>query len=276
MNYFIFTDIDGTLLDYKDYSIGKLKSYINKLKKKNSIIFNTSKTFEEILTINKRLDLNFPFIVENGACIFFPSGYLEEKFFNQKNFFKYKNFICYKLSKMKLDSLNKMILEFKSKYNFTFYTELSEKKISSITNLKINDVKNSKQRLFSNPIYWNDSKLKLDKFKKDVKLLNKNLKIIDGGRFIHIVGNYDKALALKQFLKIVKPFIDHKFLTISLGDSENDICMIESTDYGCIIKREKNKLSLKKTNNIFYSKKKAPDGWQESLDHVIYMEKKNF
>ena len=26
-------------------------------------------------------------------------------------------------------------------------------------------------------------------------------------------------------------------------------------------------------NNIFYSKKKAPDGWQESLDHVIYMEK---
>ena len=34
MNYLIFTDIDGTLLDYKDYSIGKLKSYINKLKKK--------------------------------------------------------------------------------------------------------------------------------------------------------------------------------------------------------------------------------------------------
>ena len=71
MNYYIFTDLDGTLLNHDNYTLGGIKNFINKIKLRNHIIFSSSKTFCEILDINKKLDLNFPFIVENGACIFF-------------------------------------------------------------------------------------------------------------------------------------------------------------------------------------------------------------
>ena len=52
MNFYIFSDLGGTLLDDNDYSFGNLDSYIDKIKNKVKIIFNTSKTFHEILNIN--------------------------------------------------------------------------------------------------------------------------------------------------------------------------------------------------------------------------------
>ena len=67
---FVFTDIDGTLLNHNNYSYGDLKKFIKKIKNSVHIIFNTSKTFSEIKIIQKQLDLNFPFIAENGAVFF--------------------------------------------------------------------------------------------------------------------------------------------------------------------------------------------------------------
>ena len=37
--------------------------------------FVSSKTFSEIKIINEKLNIEFPFIVENGACIYFPKKY---------------------------------------------------------------------------------------------------------------------------------------------------------------------------------------------------------
>ena len=275
MKFLIFSDLDGTFLSYENYSFGNLKIFINKIKHKTSIIFNTSKTFSEMLYINKRLNLNNPFIVENGACIFFPKEYFNYLDLN-KNFFKYRGYLGYSLANNSLELIAEKISFLQEKFSFSFYNDLSDQKISKITNLSIEDVKRSKDRLFSNPIYWNDSLDQIPKFKSEIISLNEHFKIFDGGRFIHILEGYDKGEALKKFLEIIKPSINYEFVTVSLGDSENDICMLESTDYSCIVKGKKDRISLKKKNKIYFSKTKAPDGWKESLESVFRMENKNF
>ena len=66
-------------------------------------------------------------------------------------------------------------------------------------------------------------------------------------------------------------------LSISLGDSENDVSMLELTDYSCCIKTpKKKKLYLKKSFNNYYSEKEAPFGWKESLEYVFKKENLNF
>ena len=140
----------------------------------------------------------------------------------------------------------------------------------------MDDIKRSKKRLFSNPIFWDDSFNKIAKFKSEIVSLNNHFKVFQGGRFIHILENYDKGIALKKYLEIIIPSMDVECTTVSLGDSENDICMLESTDYSCIVKGEGKKISLTKTNKIYFSKTKAPLGWQESLENVFRMENKNF
>ena len=48
--YLIFTDLDGTLLNHDDYNFGSNDLLINKIiSKSHKIIFNSSKTFKEIL-----------------------------------------------------------------------------------------------------------------------------------------------------------------------------------------------------------------------------------
>ena len=55
--------------------------------------------------------------------------------------------------------------------------------------------------------------------------------------------------------------------TIALGDSRNDIDMLNSCKYSCLIKNSSDtypKLRLNK-KNVFKSSKIAPDGWSEVL-----------
>ena len=234
----IFSDIDGSFLNHDDYSYGNLYSFITKLKKISDIVFVSSKTFSEIKLLNNSLGITFPFIVENGACIFFPESYYNTELEGDK-FFKKENYIGYRVSEKQIKSHKRYLNQFKKKFNFLFYSELSSEKLANITNLKGLQIKSSQDRLFSDPIYWNDSKKNFIKFENELKKIN--IRINKGGRFIHLSNDYDKGDAVGEFLKIDNKQNTFKKMTISIGDSHNDISMLELTDYSCMIKREKKK-----------------------------------
>ncbi len=274
MKFIIFSDLDGTFLNNDTYSFGSLRSYISKCKFKFELIFVSSKTYEEILIIQDKLKINFPFIVENGACIFFPLDYFRHNKMDFK-FTKYKNHLVFKLTKLNPSQLAKQLHFLKEKYDFSFYMDLTEKKISKITKLRGIDVKLSKIRKFTNPIFWEDSPERKKDFRSEIKSINANFDILEGGRFIHISDKYDKGLALKKFLKI-KNVMDESYTTISLGDSENDIPMLELTDFACIIKSKTNINFLKKKKNVYRSNSDAPEGWKESLEYIFNKEIKNY
>ena len=275
MKILIFSDLDGTFLNHNDYSYSDLKKFISKIKKKSEIIFSSSKTFSEIRKICKKININFPFIVENGACIYFPKNYFNFKPLHQK-IIEYQNFIGLPIGSNNLRKLKDQIdKNFKKDFKFSFFSELNDKKIAKITNLKIKDVADSKKRQFSDPIYWKDTNKNLKLFKKQVK--EKKIIISEGGRFIHLDVDYDKGKAVQKFLEIYKNQKSKSLLTISLGDSENDISMLELTNYSCCIKSSpKKKLCLKKSFNIYYSVKEAPLGWKESLEFIFKKENVNF
>ena len=128
--------------------------------------------------------------------------------------------------------------------------------------------------MFSNPIYWQDTMSNKKLFEEHVYKLGYNLS--HGGRFSHFSIDYDKGKAIKKFIKIFDKKKFKYLTTVSIGDSHNDLSMLELTDYSCVIKSKKKQLSLKKTKNIYYSKQAAPNGWQESLLYVFKKEKINF
>lgn len=274
MKLLIFSDIDGTFLNHDNYSMGTLFKYIKNLNMDFEVIFNTSKTYEETVKINKKLQLNFPFIVENGACIFFPKNYLNENF-KKKKILRYKDHLCYKISRLKPNKVINLLRNFRKKYSFKFYNELSDNELKNITQLKISDIRLSKNRQFSNPIFWMDTLKKKETFKKEFCLLNTGFLISDGGRFLHVLDKCDKGVALQKFLKIIN-LKKNSYETISLGDSENDIPMLELTNFACIIKSNKSKKLSLKNKKIYRSNQTAPDGWKESLEHVLSKEKINF
>jgi len=67
----IFTDLDATFLDKDNFSFANNVDIANKLVSSgNYVIFNTSKTFSEIINFFEKHTISFPFICENGAAIY--------------------------------------------------------------------------------------------------------------------------------------------------------------------------------------------------------------
>ncbi|MDO8862561.1 HAD hydrolase family protein [Haliea sp. E1-2-M8] len=71
----VFSDLDGSLLDHRDYSFRAALPGLEALREREiPLIFCSSKTRAEIEPLRARLDNRDPFIVENGAAVFIPRG----------------------------------------------------------------------------------------------------------------------------------------------------------------------------------------------------------
>ena len=74
--WIVFTDLDGTLLDAQNYSFKAAEKALHFLKQSGiPIIPCTSKTYLEVLKIRKQIQINDPFIVENGSAVFFEKNF---------------------------------------------------------------------------------------------------------------------------------------------------------------------------------------------------------
>ena len=77
--YVVFTDLDGTLLDHYSYSWSEAAESLKKLSRLGiPVIINTSKTADEVITLQKEMALNAPFIVENGSALYIPKDFNSE------------------------------------------------------------------------------------------------------------------------------------------------------------------------------------------------------
>ncbi len=262
--YLIFTDLDGTLLDHNNYSFGNNEKMISTIiNNKNEIIFNTSKTFSECKKLLKELKLsNMPFSAENGAVLYFP----KIRFNKIKNSSSFD--IYWKLRIAKLSSKNwyQFLKQKQKKYNFLIAQDLSSKILKKYTNL--DDTSKMLNREASQIILWEDSLVNLKKFKNALKSEKQGV-LIQGSRFMQVSSVCNKRIAKK----LISHAYDYQFYgtysknTIALGDSKNDIDMLNSASYPCLIKNRSGYFPKLRSNkkNIIKSSKFAPDGWRQVL-----------
>lgn len=250
--YLIFTDLDGTLLDHKTYDFNEAKVMLSIINNKNiPLIIVTSKTKDEVIELQKRLSISYPFIIENGAGIFVP---------------KSKDYELISLGK----TYETTLLFFK-KYSKNFplkgFHEMSDEEVSLHTQLPLEKAKLARKRTFSEPFILEDES-KLDELKK--LAISDGFDVVKGGRFYHLITfGQDKAKAVKQMKKYYESLYKKSFQTIALGDGENDITMLESVDIPILIRKHDDTFINCKIKNLIKSKYIGPKGWNDSLKKVL-------
>lgn len=71
----VVTDIDGTLLRYEDYAVGAAAEALQACREASvPVVLSSSKTLAEQVLLRRRLGIDTPFIVENGAAVYLPAG----------------------------------------------------------------------------------------------------------------------------------------------------------------------------------------------------------
>ncbi|MBU3022782.1 mannosyl-3-phosphoglycerate phosphatase [Aestuariibacter sp. A3R04] len=264
----IFTDMDGTLLDHHTYSFDAAIPTLVRLKESHiPVVPTTSKTFIELLELRKKIALNGPFIVENGAAVYIPHG-----FFNRKpsgtvwqDGFWCKSFTSTKQYWLKL--LEKIKPDFADE--FTHFSEMSVDEICEATGLKEAEASRAAQRQFGEPVLWTGSEERKQIFIKSVK--DRGAYPLEGGRFIHISGDCNKGFALQWLVEEWIRQHEIPVTSIALGDGKNDIAMLEAADVAVRIASPAHAPpEIEKQENVYTSTRCGPEGWTEVLTQLLF------
>jgi mannosyl-3-phosphoglycerate phosphatase family protein len=291
----LFTDIDGTLVDINTAEYGKETNKLIKfIKEKNiPLILTSAKTRLEQNKIREDLGLSDPFIVENGGAIVIPKGYfpdnalrnigylLRETQENENDtrdnasdnarYVDHTTVVIIELGKS-ADYVRAKLSNIRKRYNISFrgVADISIEELSNFTSI-------SKEQARSEDIA---------RFIKYVQ--EDGMKVIHGGRFFDVTVGTDKGIAVGILKKLFKDKFHNNVTFFGIGDSTNDIPMLDLMDIPILVQRQdsswinysgikvknatsvgSSNSSLSSSNNVIKIKGIGPSGWENAIRKII-------
>ena len=267
----IFTDLDGTFLSAKNFSHGDNIELVNKITNSgNFVIFNSSKTFIEIKNFLFQNNLKIPFICENGGGIYTPKNFFPSGIYNSKD--AYDVISEFPQISSDVDKLKDLLPDEFLK-NIIFFRSLSIDEKMYYSGLSESDLNFAEKRVHTELVIWKSDNVQLSRFANFLESVD--LTISKGGRFYHISHSHNKLQAMNILVNEFKKYYsNNSYTTIALGDSYNDIDMLNNVDIACLIKNENNSDLLEKITSPILIKSQliAPDAWKECIDklNILY------
>ncbi|MEJ2611086.1 MAG: HAD-IIB family hydrolase [Candidatus Thiodiazotropha sp.] len=252
--WLVFTDLDGTLLDHHSYDYTPALPALRSLKEQGiPVIPVSSKTYAELQIYMQWLQLDGPLVAENGAVIVYPGeapqiappGYLQ---------------------------IRDYLIDCRANPNFDFigFGDMSTEDIMQETGLDEDSVKLAIQRLASEPLIWQGDEAGLRHFRQ--KIAHKRLRLLQGGRFLHLLSDTDKGCAIKHIVT----HLNKKMLvrrTIALGDSDNDRDMLLAADIPIIVRRhDGSHLQLPERPDAHVTEQPGPTGWNQAILDLLNLD----
>ncbi len=254
--YWIVTDLDGTLMD-ENYDISPAKKTLDMLSGMAiPVIPCTSKTASEVRYFRNKNGLSDPFIVENGAAIY-------GTYVNKTSEWELILGKSYKELRCVLKNISKQV-----NYNLIPLNDLSKNQIFELTGLSDEGIVRALDRQWSVP-FLNPPD---DIFEK-VKLFcdSYNVHVFKGNRMSHLLSSEShKGEAVNK----LKEYLNNQDVKIiALGDSQNDLPLLEYADISIVIpgKNGPNKYLCNGIDSGSFVLANAPhaEGWSNSVEEVI-------
>ncbi len=260
--FVIFSDLDGTLLDNETYCFQAATQALDLVGSKNiPLVLCSSKTPKEIELYKRLLDNNCPFISENGGGIFIPNTYFSKEFAYDREVDGYKVIdlgASREILSVTLRSISK-----ETGIQIRGFSDMNVSEIAHLTALDEDTAKLAMERDHSEPFIILDDEKYAATIEDKINL--KGYRHTKGGRFHHILGENDKGKAVKILSKLYKSeFGDIK--TVALGDSLNDLPMLETVDTPILVQKPGGSYDPKiKLSNLIYADGIGSYGWNSSI-----------
>ena len=269
MMLIIFTSLDGNLLNQEeDYQL--IIPVIEQLKTQGiPIIPVTSKTRAEVEDWRETLGLHDPLIVENGSAIFIPKSdpswqtdeaTLESDYYVQ-------TFGC---SYIEARAGLKIIQSALRINNLKGFGDFEDTEIQSLIGLSRKAAKRAKTREFSEPFIppKNITTPELENAAAEF-----GFRVVVGDRFSYILGkNASVGDAVQWLIEHYQPeTVPDKIVTIGLGNSYQDLAMLEKMDIPVVIASKTGIDSNLAGKGWKTSKSPGCQGWAEAIKEICQL-----
>ncbi len=250
--WLVFTDLDGTLLDHHTYDHTPALPALRQLREAGiPVIPVSSKTLAELKVIRTRLHLKGPVVAENGAVIAYPG---EPPQIAPPGYHLLRDFLIDRRANPLFDTLG--------------FGDMSLEEVMDHTGLPREEARRAMKRLASEPFLWRGQGEDLSAFRREAA--EAQLRILQGGRFLHLLGNTDKGNAVRLVIKHLRSRGKAITRTIALGDSANDRDMLLAVDNPVIIQRpDGSHLSLAERPDAILTDQPGPVGWNHAMLQLL-------
>jgi mannosyl-3-phosphoglycerate phosphatase len=266
-DWLIVTDLDGTLLDHYNYSHAAVDGLLADLDRRDiPVIFNTSKTFAELEELRGKLGNQHPFVVENGSAIYIPPAYFPDEPPDADWRHGYR---CLALGKP-VAAIHHWLARIRNELraDFTSFAEMTTEELVRATGLTEQQAARAAQREFSEAIQWRGSESQRAAFQEAAQ--SAGFKALQGGRFIHLLGQCDKGSATQRLVSEYDDKRGQKHSVIAAGDGPNDVDMLAVADLAIAIRSPAHDFpSLPTTANVVRSGEYGPEGWAKVVELLL-------
>jgi mannosyl-3-phosphoglycerate phosphatase len=266
----IFTDLDGTLLDFETYSPAGALPVLAKIKAAGlPVIFCSSKTAAEQRPLREQLGLTaFPYIVENGAAIVVPaaSKLACGDWPVSAGEVKEKRWVLGLPASAVRAGIHKAAL--KARISLTGFADLGPEKVAGLTGLDAAAARRAITREYSETLvddYAESLWAKLDPY-----FAEEGLQCRHGGRFHTVSGiESDKGRAVTAVVELYRETSPYSIITIGLGDSANDAAMLTVVDHAYLIGHTANQASNWSIPGLEAIPVSGSRGWAAALQRWV-------
>lgn len=256
----IFSDLDGTLLDAVRYSFNDALPALSLIQAHGvPLVLCSSKTRAEIEACRQRMHNFHPFITENGGGIFIPQGYFSAPVDPAEG---YQRIIL----GMPYAEIRRHFVALRERLGASVrgFADMTAEEVAKLTGLSCDDAILSKQRDFDEPFVFEGA--------PDARFLQA---IEDAGlhwtqgRVFHIMGKHDKGLAVKT-LKALYQREHGEISSIGLGDSLNDLPLLQAVDRPVLIRHEDGSFDSRiAIAGLMKTQSPGPQGWNEAVLQLL-------
>ncbi len=261
----IFTDLDGTLLDHETYSYGAAAPALDRLRRaKVPIVFTTSKTRAEIEPLRKHMENAHPFISENGGAAFVPLSYFP---FEPSGARRIGNYDVIEYGD-RYEELVTVLREAarSTGCNVRAFSGLTAAEIAALSGLPLEEAERAKAREFDEPFEVLDLPDARARLLAEIKRRGKKWTL--GGRFYHIIGDSNKAEAVRALSGFYRQ-AHGQIVTVGLGDGWNDVQFLNVVDIPILVRSPSTEKMQAAVPGGRITAACGPQGWNEAISEMF-------
>jgi len=263
----VVTDLDGSLLDER-YSWDAALPALRCLQElKMPLVLNSSKTLSEMRELANALGTMAPIVAENGGLI---AVHEDAGLLRQDDVLVRSDRYLIEVNGLSRDEILAQAHALRAKYHYQFagFADWSAEQVCVHTGLTPSMAERSLDRHATEPILWEDTAERLVKFA--AVLAKEGIRILRGGRFLHLMGMADKADGMREVLDLYQrqqPNVE--WLVVAVGDSANDLAMLEAADIAVVIPHADGPQIQPKATRVIHASAPSTVGWNNAILTII-------
>jgi mannosyl-3-phosphoglycerate phosphatase len=261
----IFTDLDGTLLDRDTYAWEAARPALDRLRCQGiPWVLVTSKTRAEVEYWRRCLENEHPYIVENGAAACVPPGYFPYAVQGGKRRGVSESLEWGTPYAELVADLQSASLA--SRCRVRGFHEMTPEEVAGLCGLPLEQAVLAKRREYDEPFLVLDTD-RAGALAAAIEARGKQW--TRGGRFWHILGANDKALAVGA-LRALFERGNAPGRTIGLGDGLNDVSFLNVVDEPVLIRSAQVAELKARVPRGVVTDRPGPAGWNAAILALIH------